>query len=81
MTLADVKSRLRVDFNDHDTLITSLMNAAIARATSVIGELDLATNHEAHEAVLDDIEAMYRGDGGSLSSMKTYRRLSIRPMI
>lgn len=70
MTLADVKNRLRVDFADHDTLITSFMNAAIARATKVIGEeLDLAVNHEAYEAILDDIEAMYRGEGGSLSSM------------
>lgn len=90
MNLNDVKQALNIDFDDQDQYLTTLMNAAVYKAATIIGEeiiiasIDKDNNPEVYNAVLDDIAVMYQNRGekesGSETSIRTYRRLSKTPM-
>ncbi len=87
MTLADVKQALNIDFADQDEYLTKLLAAATARAVRITGipeDQPEFINSEIENAILEDIAAMYQGRGenvsGSESSLKTYRRFSVKPM-
>lgn len=90
MNLSDVKQALNIDFDDQDQYLTTLMNGAVKKASSIIGEeINPASiqddNPEVYSAILDDIAVMYQSRGekesGSETSIRTYRRHSKVPMI
>ena len=82
MKLAEVKQHLRVDYNDNDTLIQMLIDAAIKRAEVLTG-LDLEFTEmspDIETAILDDIAKAYAGEDFG-KSINTFRQHSTRPMI
>ena len=82
MKLAEVKQHLRVDYNDNDTLIQLLIDAAVKRAEAITG-LDLEFSEmpaDIEAAILDDIAKAYAGDDFG-KSIHTFRQHSQRPMI
>ena len=82
MKLAEVKQHLRVDYNDNDTLIQLLIDAAVKRAEAITG-LDLEFSEmpaDIRVAILDDIAKAYAGDDFG-KAIHTFRQHSIRPMI
>lgn len=90
MNLSDVKTALNIDFEDQDQYLTSLMNSAFEKAKSIMGEnIDIQSVQEdmpeVYNAILEDIAVMYQNrgekDSGSETSIKTYRRNSVSPMI
>ena len=82
MKLAEVKQHLRVDYNDNDTLIQLLIDAAVKRAEAITG-LDLEFSEmpaDIKAAILDDISKAYAGEDFG-QSIHTFRQHSQRPMI
>ena len=82
MRLAEVKQHLRVDYNDNDTLIQLLIDAAVKRAEAITGLnfefSEMPADIEA--AILDDIAKAYAGDDFG-KSINTFRQHSTRPML
>ena len=82
MKLAEVKQHLRVDYNDNDTLIQLLIDAAVKRAEAITGQ-DLEFSEmpaDVRVAILDDISKAYAGEDFG-KAIHTFRQRSTRPMI
>ena len=82
MKLAEVKQHLRVDYDDNDTFIQLLIDAAVKRAEAITG-LDLEFSEmpaDIEAAILDDIAKAYAGDDFG-KAIHTFRQHSSRPMI
>lgn len=82
MKLAEVKQHLRVDYNDNDTLIQLLIDAAVKRAEALTGlQLEFSEMPaDIEAAILDDISKAYAGEDFG-KAIHTFRQHSTRPMI
>ena len=82
MKLAEVKQHLRIDYNDNDTFIQLLIDAAVKRAEALTGlQLEFSEMPaDIEAAILDDIAKAYAGEDFG-KSIHTFRQHSQRPMI
>lgn len=84
ITLVEVKEYLNIDFNDYDSMLETMLDAAIDRAETITGVNKDNFNAEIKLAVMKDVAFAFENRGSNsqinTDTLATYRRNSLRPI-
>ena len=84
ITLVEVKEYLNIDFDDYDSMLETMLDAAIDRAETITGVDKDNFNAEIKLAIMKDVAFAFenRGSNSQLNTdtLATYRRNSLRPI-
>ena len=84
ITLVEVKEYLNIDFDDYDSMLETMLDAAIDRAETITGVDKDNFNAEIKLAIMKDVAFAFENRGSNsqinTDTLATYRRNSLRPI-
>lgn len=84
ISLVEVKEYLNIDFDDYDSMLERMLDAAIDRAKTLTGLDEDNFNSEIKLAIMKDVAFAFENRGSNsqinTDTLATYRRNSLRPI-